>query len=351
MVRFGLLTSPGIGSAAEHELRLRGVEFTEFKSLWMRNHDLIIFSAEPSALKQLLKLRSVEDIFLILSEDVAVETKPELGKLTPRKLRTQILESLPLLPPRKTKRATTHVAVFVKQDQDQEIYRREIEEAVSSYLLKEFNRWKVMEPADIEFWAFYVKKKITLGMRLTKISFRQRTYRDEDRPGSLRPTIAGALVALSDPSPGEIVLDPMCGAGTILLERGAWGDGARLIGCDIDSNAIDLARASAEKARLEIEFLDQDSTEEGVYEELTGTVSRIITNLPFGKQFTTDNLTELYSSALHAWKPLLKPGGKMILLTSDEKALRAAAKGLGLFVKPIEKARIKGLEAQVFLVG
>jgi hypothetical protein len=41
----------------------------------------------------------------------------------------------------------------------------------------------------------------------------------------------------------------------------------------------------------------------------------------------------------------------MILLTSDEKALRSAAKGQGLFVKPIEKARIKGLEAQVFLLG
>ncbi|NDC39818.1 MAG: methyltransferase domain-containing protein [Proteobacteria bacterium] len=202
-----------------------------------------------------------------------------------------------------------------------------------------------------EFWAFYVKKKITLGMRLTKISFRKRSYRDEDRPGSLRPTIAGALVALSDPTPGEIVLDPMCGAGTILLERGAWGDGARLIGCDIDSKAIDVARASAEKARLEVEFLDQDSTEEGVYEELTGQVSRIITNLPFGKQFTSENLQSLYTEALRAWKPLLKPGGKMVLLTSEEKVLRAAGKGEGLFVKPIEKVRIKGLEAGVFLLG
>lgn len=350
-IRFGLLTSPGIGSAVEHELRLRGIPFTELKSLWMRNHDLLIVSSERSALKELLKLRSAEDVFVILNEEVSVEEKQELGKLTPRKLRKAILESLPMLPPRKTSRATTHFAVFVKQDQDQEIYRREIEAAVGAYLLEEFNKWKVMEPADIEFWAFYVKKKITLGMRLTKISFRKRSYREEDRPGSLRPIIAGALVALSDPSPGQVVLDPMCGAGTILLERGAWDDGARLIGCDIDSRAIEIARASADKAGLEIEFLDHDSTKAGFYPELTGTVSRIITNLPFGKQFNPEDLGRLYQQALTAWRPLLKPGGKMILLTSEERTLRSAAKGMGLFVKPIEKVRIKGLEAQVFLLG
>ena len=143
----------------------------------------------------------------------------------------------------------------------------------------------------------------------------------------------------------------MCGAGTILLERGAWGDGARLIGCDIDSRAIEIARASADKAGLEVEFLDQDSTRAGFYPELTGTVSRIITNLPFGKQFNPEDLGRLYQQALTAWRPLLKPGGKMILLTSEERTLRSAAKGMGLFVKPIEKVRIKGLEAQVFLLG
>src|SRR5206468_2799148 len=46
-----------------------------------------------------------------------------------------------------------------------------------------------------------------------------RTNKREHQPGPLRPTVAAAMVRLAEARPKQVVLDPMCGAGTILAEQ------------------------------------------------------------------------------------------------------------------------------------
>eukprot|EP00945_MAST-04E_sp_MAST-4E-sp1_P000010 g10.t1 len=65
------------------------------------------------------------------------------------------------------------------------------------------------------------------------------------RPEStLRPSTAHLMMAIANTLPGDLVLDPMCGAGTIPIEssimHGALGEGPFSIGGDISESCMDL---------------------------------------------------------------------------------------------------------------
>src|SRR5262249_43342817 len=79
--------------------------------------------------------------------------------------------------------------------------------------------WRhVDEDASLEIWLTIHGATAVCGVRLSDKTMRHRTYKEEHLPASLRPTIAAAMVRLAEVKPGHVVLDPMCGAGTILAE-------------------------------------------------------------------------------------------------------------------------------------
>src|SRR5262249_52390110 len=74
------------------------------------------------------------------------------------------------------------------------------------------------ENAAVEVWLTIHGATAGCGPGLADRSMRHRTYKREHLAASLRPTVAAAMVRLADVKPNQIVLDPMCGAGTILAE-------------------------------------------------------------------------------------------------------------------------------------
>src|SRR5205085_2097704 len=80
--------------------------------------------------------------------------------------------------------------------------------------------WKPAEEnAGVEVWLTIRGATAVCGMRLSDKSMRHRAYKVEHQPASLRPTMAAAMVRLAGAGPDMIVLDPMCGAGTIIAEQ------------------------------------------------------------------------------------------------------------------------------------
>ena len=59
--------------------------------------------------------------------------------------------------------------------------------------------------------------QVYYGITLTKESLFKRTIKHFG-PTTLRATICSALLKLADIQPGDIVVDPMCGGGSIPLE-------------------------------------------------------------------------------------------------------------------------------------
>ncbi|CAI5459495.1 unnamed protein product [Closterium sp. Yama58-4] len=72
--------------------------------------------------------------------------------------------------------------------------------------------------------------------------YSSRTYRKALVPTSLKPSTAFALLQLADIHPGHIVLDPMCGCGTLPLEAADWlKSRVSAFGGDKDTGAVDAA--------------------------------------------------------------------------------------------------------------
>ena len=115
--------------------------------------------------------------------------------------------------------------------------------------------WKhAEENASVEIWLTIHGAMAICGMRLSDKTMRHRTYKHEHLPASIRPTIAAAMVRLADLKPNQTVLDPMCGAGTLLAEAffftkgkktsdgGFWQ--TRFLGGDIEHSHVRATQAN-----------------------------------------------------------------------------------------------------------
>src|SRR5581483_11332324 len=76
--------------------------------------------------------------------------------------------------------------------------------------------WRqVEENAAVEIWLTIHGATAVCGLRLSDRTMRHRGYKGEHLPASLRPSLAAAMVRLAGVQPGQVLIDPMCGAGTI----------------------------------------------------------------------------------------------------------------------------------------
>ena len=181
------------------------------------------------------------------------------------------------------------------------------------------------ENAWLEVWLTIKSKTAVCGVRLSDRTMRHRTYKAEHIAASLRPTVAGAMVRLAGIGPGMTVLDPMCGAGTILAEtlhvaNQRRGEPVTVLGGDNDPNAVFVAKQNLDKLG-QVSVARWDSTELPLE---AASVDRIVCNPPFGKQLEKpENIPPLYEAAAAEWDRVLRPGGRAVLLAMEQDALAA----------------------------
>ena len=148
---------------------------------------------------------------------------------------------------------------------------------------KRYNkRWeRVEDEAGLEIWAHLLIDKVVLGLRLSDERMRHREYKLEHLPASLRPTLAYALVWLSKIEATDTFVDPMCGAGTILIERAQAGRYAQIYGGDLRDEAVSAALTNIGNKYKPITVQAWDARDLPFDSQ---TIDKIVCNLPFGKQ-------------------------------------------------------------------
>lgn len=188
--------------------------------------------------------------------------------------------------------------------------------------------WRHAEAgADVEVWLTIHGRIAVCGLRLSDRTMRHRTWKVEHLPASLRPTAAAAMVRLAQLRPGMTLLDPMCGAGSILAEQLALREkGVRVLGGDLDLRALRAARVNLRRlgepllARWDVRRLPLASA----------SVDRIVSNPPFGKQLASPaEVGPLYRQALFELDRVLQPGGRAVLLVSEAGILEEAGRAVG----------------------
>ncbi len=152
-----------------------------------------------------------------------------------------------------------------------------------------------------------------VGVRLGATPLHRRSYKQEQRPGSLKPPVAAALLELLHLDGNAAFLDPCCGAGTILIEaarRGATAQGGDLY---LDAVASALANGEHAGVTLAVEQWDARSLPLG-----NGSVDAIASNLPWDRQVAIDgDEATLYAELCAEMERVLRPAGRIALLTNQ----------------------------------
>ena len=204
--------------------------------------------------------------------------------------------------------------------------RKDLQEAFVRAINERYARTlpQVEEDADLEIWVNLLGSDLLCGLRLSDESMRHRAYQAVHLPASLRPSAAAAMVLLTEPGADDVFIDPMCGSGTLLIERAYAGPSRWALGGDIAprharATATNLAAVAPETAvhvwdarRLPLR---------------SASVDRLATNLPFGKQIASrEEVERLYPPFFAEMERILKPGGKAVVLSSEYELVKEAVR-------------------------
>lgn len=146
-------------------------------------------------------------------------------------------------------------------------------------------------------------------------------YRKNDLATSINP-VTGAIVLKSIEKwlePSAKVIDPFCGAGTMLIERAKLEEFGSLTGIDIFRTAINTATINSKLANVDIDLIAEDILEFVPY----GQFDEMITNMPFDNKSTTHNkYADLYSAFVNKIPSLIRPGGMAFVYTIEKQLFR-----------------------------
>ncbi len=196
-------------------------------------------------------------------------------------------------------------------------------------------------------WLLAVDEKYYFGFPRFNYHEAKGRERISEREGSLPPVVAAAIVFAGKPVSGDVIWDPVMGTGTLLTEASAFVPQARLIGSDIDPDAVAMARkrlgTGARLIRAEVAHMSLKNEK----------ISLTVANLPFGKKFVSaDGNKSLYESVLRRSLAHATDNWRACLLTTDADALRESVDAVGhLVLSKITDVDVRGLRATIWLVA
>jgi tRNA (guanine6-N2)-methyltransferase len=230
-------------------------------------------------------------------------------------------------------------------------YRRvDAQRAVEGALCTRLPRLRlVADEADAEFWLSVVGREALVGLRLSTHRMRGHAYPFDSLPASLKPTVARAMVRLSQPRTTDVVLDPLCGAGTLLIERALAAAYSALYGGDREPSAVAIAQANARAAGVRIDVQAWDALTLPLSDR---SVDVVLANPPFGKKVAIDGGPyAFYRRLAIELRRVLRPGGRLVLITSQADAFRRSVTALPspLLVRQRVPVLVRGERATIFL--
>jgi len=347
-------TQPGFEPIAWSEIASRAPGARELARRQVPDRaGLTIFSSpRPEALRS---LRCPEDIFALAgyghglsSESDALAKVRVLCREAPF-VEDALLARVPFQPASRAGRRL-RFRVIARQVGEHEYRRVDLKRAVELGIEERRDHtWRLdEEAADVEFWATQIGGELLVAVRLSDEHMRHRDYKIAHRPGSLRPSIAAAMAWLSEPRDDDIVLDPFCGTGTVLIERAQMARYKNLIGSDRDPGAIRAARENIGPRYKPIEL--HEDWDAGSLPLADDSVTKIVSNLPWGiKHGSHAANRRLYADWIAELNRVLASKGKMVLLTSEWRLMRDLADRGALAAEKPMRVTVLGMPASLYV--
>jgi len=211
------------------------------------------------------------------------------------------------------------------------VHRRDLGQAVRNAVRAAFPRWREQPAGGMRLLCKADTQAALMGVQLYG-NLAEHGEIDEGRPGSLREHLACGLLTVAGVQPGEAVLDPFMGTGTILRVAAQVYDAAACMGAEVDRTAFRVAEGRVPPEQSELRFgafdaLDPEALPEG---------TRLVSNLPFGVRFAQVE-TERLLAFLRAIRPKLSGLALLMGREQGEKvasALRLRSKNVLVLGQP-----------------
>lgn len=340
------LTVPGVEGLLAREIADGGGHVSE------RRSGVVFFEWYGDA-PTLLRLGLAEDVFALVAREEVSLKKDGLRQIEALVQRApsweRSLDALYRTRPRRGQRMRFRVVVQ-RRSGGQRYVRKVVEQRVYRAIAQRFPTWKaVQEDAALEAWILEEKGEVLCGVRLSDRTMRHRTYKKSNIAASLRPVVARALVTMTKPGPKDVFLDPMCGAGTLLIERGECGRYQQLLGGDIRPEALAAARSNIGPRYKPIELRSWNACDLPIE---AGSVNSIACNLPFGNKVgQRSELADLYARFVPEARRVLVSGSAAVLLTSERALLESAVRdGTHFYCERMLSLTVLGQRASAFVM-
>lgn len=154
-----------------------------------------------------------------------------------------------------------------------------------------------------------------IGIPLTENPLSLRPYL---KSITVRSTICYAMSSLLDLSFNSVLIDPMCGAATILVEAAVNFKNITAIGVDNDLAQLQKAQENIQSANMShrVHVIQGDARNLPLSAE---SVDNVICDLPFGRQYGSPaTVALLVPLVLCECYRLVRPGGRVVMLISKQ---------------------------------
>jgi predicted RNA methylase len=143
-------------------------------------------------------------------------------------------------------------------------------------------------------------------------------YRQDDIAAASHPPLAACMARLAGLEENEAIWDPFCGSGLELIECGLRGGVSAAHGTDLNSKALEVARANFAAAHLEptqAKFTCCDFREAGQSAGIApGSISLVITNPPLGRRVRIKDMQGLFADLYTQAARALRIGGRLLFV-------------------------------------
>ncbi|MEM3737595.1 MAG: THUMP domain-containing protein [Candidatus Bathyarchaeia archaeon] len=200
--------------------------------------------------------------------------------------------------------------------------------------------WVSFESPMQVFLGFLTDGNFVFGLRLLEAEAKKFYHRTPRRkpffhPSSLQPKLARCMVNLSRARVGQVVYDPFCGTGTVMVEAGLMG--FETLGSDLIERMVKGAKLNLNSFKVKsYHLLVSDALNPPIH-----SVDSVVTDPPYGRSATTRGLTtaSIVEAFLSKADSLLTKGG--IICMASPKTVNIASIGERLGFKVIEAHQIR----------
>lgn len=345
---YSIFVTAGLENIARQEIIARFGDTEQFKILMRKPQRLVFrYSGNP---KDLLSLRTAEHLFVVIKHiPNMTRSRSSLTAIKGSLARFNFGETLTCCRQvGMSVRKRIPFRVISRMSGFRNFQKRDLHQVVERALID--RGWQLTQSSSgLDVWAEVHGQDAYISIKLSKPDMAQRSKKQARMSQSIKPTLAYSMVRLSQPHPNDIFLDPMCGTGTILLERAVTGRYRYLIGGDISKEALHAIQKNFGRQHQPRQFFHWDAESLPIQ---PNSVDKIVCNLPIGEISENNSiLTKLYKQVLTQFETALKSGGKMVLLSMQPALLnRILKQQKSLKTRQQVRINVGGKRGRIFVI-